>query len=51
VRKHPLLAVILGSAGGFLIGKAALGLVRHLPELLSHPQISSKLALSFKRWF
>ena len=50
VRKHPLLAVILGSAGGFLMGKAAFGLMRHLPGLLNHPQISSKLALSFKRW-
>lgn len=50
VRRHPLLAVILGSAGGFFVGRTALGLLRHLPALLDRSQISSKLALSFRRW-
>ena len=50
VRRHPLLAVVLGSAGGFFAGRAAIGLLRHLPGLLNNPQIRSKLALNFSRW-
>jgi len=49
VRRHPLLAVLLGSAGGFLVGKAALGVLRHWPELLKLPGVQRYVALGLER--
>lgn len=36
IRKHPMLAVILASAGGVLAGKAVQGLLRQAPHVLPH---------------